>query len=116
MLALDPAAMGATSLTRHSPAIIRFMTGWIIWALQGIWVRIIPNGFIRPAWKSANDVMLACFETQYLGDEPKAVYLDGSKRADSSIESRDETKQRALWEDTVKMVGLKGGDTPLAKL
>lgn len=106
--------MGGTALTKHSPPFIRFLTGWVIWALQGISVRISPNGMMRPTWKSANDLIMACFDTGYLGQEPKAVYLDGSAKVESSIESRDETKQQALWADSVRLVGLKDGDTALA--
>jgi len=115
VLALDPGAM-STTLSKRGPLFILFLTRWVLWAFQGISVRIAPNGPMRPTWKSANDLLLACFDTEYLGQEPKAVYLGGSAKADSSIESRDETKQRSLWTDTVKMVGLKGVDTSLATL
>lgn len=108
--------MGGTHLTKTSPPFIRFLTGYLVWALQGIAVRISPNGLMRPPWKSANDLLLACFDVGYLGQQPTAVYLDGSAKAESSIESIDERKQKALWADSVRLVGLKDGETALASL
>lgn len=106
----------STSLARRSPPFILFLTQWALWAIQNILVRISPNGLARPPWKSANDLLLACFDTKYLGEEPKAVYLGGSAKAESSVESRDATKQRSLWADSVRIVGIDDADTVLASL
>ncbi len=43
-------------------------------------------------------------DTKYLGVSGK--YFDGFKEIPSSVESRDESKARAVWEQTTKLVGL----------
>ena len=74
---------------------------------------IWPNGYFRTRAKSAHDVLAACFdEGGVLGTHPKGVYLNGSDVAGTSPESRDEGKQRRLWEASIEMVGLKGGEMP----
>jgi hypothetical protein len=101
--------MGNTSLTKRSPWFVRLLTGWLMWAFQGLAVRISPNGALRPAWKSAGDLLLACFDRGYAGE--KAVYLDGSVRGEASEEARDGEKQRVLWEGSGRLVGVREGET-----
>jgi len=56
-----------------------------------------PNGALRSYAKSADDFHLASFEHKELEDiQNTAIYLDGSQRATSSRESRDEEKQAVL--------------------
>lgn len=69
--------------------------------------------FFRSPKKSAGDVLWACFDEKTLGEYPKAVFLDGSKNAEISKESKDVEKQRALWVDNLKLAGIKDGDTVL---
>lgn len=109
-VSLDPGAMGTTSLTRRSPLLIRLVTDWGLWAVQGLAVRMSPNGMFRPTWKSADDLLLACFDVDVLGKYPKAVYLGGSVRAESSKESQDVQKQNRLWVDSLKLAGIEDGD------
>jgi hypothetical protein len=58
-------------------------------------------------------VILACFDEGTLGEHPKAVFLDGSQKAESSKESRDLEKHKALWADSLKLAAIKDGDTVL---
>lgn len=105
--------MGGTSLTRTSPLLIQFVTRVVVVLIQDIYVYFIPNGFMRPPWKSAADLVLAAFDEKKLGSHPKAVYLDGSKKATPSVESQDEAKQKQLWTETLKLARLRDGDTVL---
>jgi|SRR5450432_423323 hypothetical protein len=112
-VSIDPAAMGGTGLTLKSPPFIRFLTQYVVPALQGISVMVAPNGPMRPTSKSAEDVLRACFDTESLGEHPKALFLDGSAISDSSKESHDVAKQKMLWTDSLKLAGIKEGDTVL---
>lgn len=105
--------MGGTSLTKASPLFILFLTMVLLPLMQDIYVWFIPNGFMRPPWKSAKDLMLAAFDEENLGKHPRAVYLNGSEKSTSSAESRDEKKQKKLWEETVKLARLRESDTVL---
>lgn len=107
--------MGGTGITRLSDGIIRFLTQVVIPLLQEIFILFQPNGMLRPARKSGADLLLACFDESYLGEYPKAVYLDGSARAEPSVESRDEKKQRQLWVDSVKLARVRDGETVLKR-
>ncbi|CZS97695.1 related to dehydrogenase/reductase [Rhynchosporium agropyri] len=113
ILSMDPGAMGGTGITKRSPLFIRFITGWLIPLFQHVAVWLSPNGFLRPTWKSAQDLMLASFDENYLGKHPKAVYLNGSVNAESSAESRDEEKQKQLWTESVKLAMIRDGETAL---
>ncbi|KAK0113493.1 hypothetical protein ONS96_014357 [Cadophora gregata f. sp. sojae] len=113
VLSMDPGAMGGTGIAKRAPLLIRFITQVMIPLLQRISVYFSPNGSIRPTWKSAQDLMLASFDEKYLGVRPKAVYLNGSAKAESSIESRDEEKQRQLWEESLKLAMIRDGETVL---
>lgn len=105
--------MGGTGLTKTSPLFIRFLTLILLPLMQGISVWLSPNGFMRPPWKSAADLMLASFDEKYLGQHPKAVYLDGSEKATPAAEARDEKKQKQLWEESIKIARVRDGDTVL---
>lgn len=81
--------------------------------MQDIAVWFNPNGFMRPTWKSATDLMLASFDEKKLGQHPKAVYLNGSEKDTPAAEARDEAKQKQLWEETLKLARVRDGDTIL---
>ncbi|CZR56267.1 related to dehydrogenase/reductase [Phialocephala subalpina] len=113
VVSMDPAAMGGTGITRTSPFLIRFLLRNLIPLIQEIAVWFNPNGFMRPPWKSAADLMLASFDEKKLGQHPKAVYLDGSENATPSVEARDEMKQKKLWDESLKLARIRDGDTVL---
>lgn len=105
--------MGGAELTKRGSAASKFLWGYIMPAVQSMAVHFWPNGVLRTNVKSAEDVLKACFDTKTIGEYPKAVFLNGSEKANSSLESRDEKKQKTLWVDSLKLVGLKEGDTVL---
>lgn len=74
-----------------------------------------PDGSLRTRGKAARDILNACFEIDKTLMEkwPGGTYLNGDKRKLSSVESRDEVKQRELWEGSLKLVGLLERDTAL---
>lgn len=82
--------------------------------LAAISLRWSQNGDFRTTTKSAGDVLRAAFDTQDLGEHPKAVYLNGTEPFESSAESKDQTKQETLWRDSVKYTGLAPEETALA--
>jgi hypothetical protein len=53
-------------------------------------------GFFGRRGSSAGDVLWACFDEGALGEFPKAVFLDGRRRVESSEESRNVEKQKKL--------------------
>lgn len=114
-LAVDPGGVFSTDIMREqgwilrSPLrkLLRFMTPFMQW--------IAPNGALRTAEKAARDILNASFEVDgtVVGRWPKGLYLNGDVRKVSSDESRDEVKQRELWEGSLKLVGLLEEDTAL---
>jgi hypothetical protein len=113
VISLDPGTMAGTGIARSSPLYIRILMSYILVAIQYIMVSFSPNGMMRGPKKSADDLLLACFDEKELGEYPKSVYLTGSKKIDSSVESRDEEKQRRLWKDSLKLARIKDGETAL---
>lgn len=80
-------------------------------------VRLWPNGMFRTVQKSAGDVQNAALnlEDPDLGEYPKGSYLNGSERAESSVESKDQTKQNELWELSFKYTNLDEKETVLGQ-
>lgn len=72
-----------------------------------------PHGSYRTTWKSAGDLLAASFDEKEHGRHPQGLYLDGSRKAKAAREAMDEQKQKALWMASLKMAGLKDGDTTL---
>ena len=72
-----------------------------------------PNGWFRTRQKSAKDVFYASFDEKTLGMHPKAMYLNGSVKAQSSPETMNAEKQRRLWRESVQMTALKQEETVL---
>jgi len=112
VISVDPGGM-ATRLSRRGPLWILFITRILMPALEAIISLFTLNGFLRTTMKSGGDVLKACFDEETLGEYPKAVYLDGIRRAESSKESMDVEKQKALWADSLKLAAIKDGDTVL---
>ncbi|KAI0133367.1 NAD(P)-binding protein [Hypoxylon sp. NC0597] len=115
VLGLDPAAM-ISGLTRRSNWFIRVvLLQFIGGVLAPILTWLSPNGDLRTTWKSAGDVIHACFDTDGgLGEHPNGVYLNGSLIADVGPEAKDETKCRRLWKESLEYAQIKEGDTVLA--
>lgn len=115
ILGVDPGSM-ATSMARRAPLGLRLLDNYVLPVLAPLAVRLSPNGMIRTPVKSAGDIISAAFDTEKLGEYPKAVYMGGSERADTYQETQDRGKQKALWEDSWKYVHLSAEGTVLKDL
>lgn len=112
ILSLDPAAVGGTAITRRGNLTVRFFV-LLIRLLQPLFVHFWPNGPLRTPQKTARDMHYVSFDEETLGKHPKALYVDGTRIASTSSESRDEKKQGLLWEGSLRIAGVKEGDTVL---
>lgn len=70
-----------------------------------------PNGYFRKISKSAADIYNASFDETTWGKHPKSLYLDGNVPSGSSPETRDESKQKRLWDYSVQLTGIKANET-----
>ena len=82
--------------------------------LAPILVYLQPNGSLRTPTKSAADLLRASFDEEALGKHPKALYLNGFEVGTVTPEAKGEKKQRDLWEVSVRIAGIKEGDTMLS--
>ncbi|KAG8529416.1 uncharacterized protein KY384_006053 [Bacidia gigantensis] len=64
-------------------------------------------------YNAATDVLEASFDEAKIGKYPKAIYLNGNAKVQSSPETRDEQKQRLLWSESVKLAGIQQEETVL---
>ena len=107
--------MTDTDLFRDSPLFLRIALSWLVAPLTPLLNWIWPNGYFRTRAKSAHDLLVACFdENGVLGKYPETAYLNGNELAATSPETRDEAKQKRLWDASVEISGLKDEETPLA--
>ena len=113
ILAVDPGGMPNTSIGRDSPVSVRAFI-WVLKYIMGFILFFFPKLPLRTTEQSASDLYYASFDERDLGKLPKAVNLNGHVKEVTSEESRDEEKQRQLWEESVKLAGLKSGDTLLS--
>ncbi|KAK4211991.1 hypothetical protein QBC37DRAFT_425757 [Rhypophila decipiens] len=110
VLGVDPGLM-PSSFTRQAPWIISVVLFKFVYPAIG-W--LYPSGSVRPTSRSAADVLEAAFGSPADGKASlKGLYLNDKLPFETSAESRDETEQRKLWAETVKLAGLKEGDTIL---
>ncbi|KAI1084622.1 NAD(P)-binding protein [Whalleya microplaca] len=112
VLSVDPGAM-PSSLTRRGTWFLRVLIPILMQLLAPIMTWWSPNGDVRTTWKSAGDVVRACFDTKDLGQYPNGVYLNGSAVADISPEAKDKEKTTLLWRESLRYAGVKEGDTIL---
>ena len=113
IMALDPGAMPGTGISRDAPFTIR-ATIRVLRLMLGFINYFFPNAPFRSPKRSAGDLLHASLDEEEIGARPKAVNLNGRVRENTSAESRDEAKWKKLWEGSVKLAGLKKGDTVLA--
>jgi NAD(P)-dependent dehydrogenase (short-subunit alcohol dehydrogenase family) len=112
ILSLDPAAVGGTGITRRGPLQVR-VSMTLLKLLQPLFVYFWPNGPLRTPAKAARDMLYVSFNEKTLGEHPKALYVDGTVISNTSPESRNEEKQKLLWEGSLRIAGVKEGDTVL---
>jgi len=75
--------------------------------------RLQANPVLRTTSKSAEDALRACFDTETLGERPRALYLDGTVERETGAEARDQVKRTRLWKDSTEYAQLHDGDTIL---
>ncbi|KAF2853762.1 NAD(P)-binding protein [Plenodomus tracheiphilus IPT5] len=112
VLGVDPGGM-PSGLARRGGFLLASMGKAVLPLIVRIALQFFPNGPLRTTQKSAGDVLRAAFDVSTLGEQPKAVYLDGTNPFESSAEARDEKKQDMLWRDSVGYVGLQPTQTVL---
>ncbi|KAI1762278.1 putative short-chain dehydrogenase [Hypoxylon sp. FL1150] len=95
---------------RLAPWFIRVLLFKIIYPLIQYWN---PNGPVRPTSRSAGDVLEAAFAVGEGGNPPKDKYVDGRTPLETSEESHDAAKRDVVWKETVRLAGLKDGETIL---
>ncbi|KAI5866713.1 putative short-chain dehydrogenase [Durotheca rogersii] len=110
VLGVDPGTM-ISGLQRLASWVIRVLIFKIIYPIL---LYLNPhNGPVRPPSRSASDVLEAAFGVGEGGELPKDRYFDGRAPLQTSEESRDLAKRKLVWEETVKLAGLKEGETVL---
>jgi NAD(P)-dependent dehydrogenase (short-subunit alcohol dehydrogenase family) len=113
ILGVDPGTM-STGLQRQASWFIRVFIFQFLYPLLA-WLK--PPGPARSTEQSASDVLQAAFDSNdVLGEYPKDVYMDGTKRVEPSTESQDVKKRALVWKQTVEMADLKQNDTILTNL
>lgn len=111
VIGLDPGGMSSDILRRGS-FVRRVVTMKVaVPVLAAVLVRLSANAAVRPTWKSAADVVRACFEIEAPG---RALYLNGTEELETARDARDAGKRRALWSYGLEAAGIGGGDTALA--
>ncbi|KAI5919910.1 putative short-chain dehydrogenase [Camillea tinctor] len=111
VLGVDPGTM-ISGLQRLASWGIRVLLFKIIYPIV-LWLN--PNGPVRPTSRSAGDTLEAAFGVVGEGGEPpKDKYFDGRTPLETSVESRDAAKRELVWRETVKLAGLKEGETVLS--
>ncbi|KAK9423234.1 putative Ketoreductase (KR) domain-containing protein [Seiridium unicorne] len=111
LLGVDPGGM-ITSMTRYAPWVIRVLVAKVIYPAL-LYINS-NNGVVRPTSRSAGDILEAAFRSGEEGQLPKDKYYDGREPLETSEESRDEAKRKLVWEETVKLAGLREGETVLS--
>ncbi|KAI0479231.1 putative short-chain dehydrogenase [Xylariaceae sp. FL0804] len=112
VVGVDPGAM-RSGMQRHAGWFIRVLVFGIIYRFL-VWLNPY-NGAVRPTSRSAGDVLQAAFTAGEDGVPPKDRYFDGRTPLETSEESRDPVKREMVWRETVRLSGLKEGETVLTK-
>ncbi|KYK58641.1 hypothetical protein DCS_05658 [Drechmeria coniospora] len=111
VLGLDPGGM-PSDISRRGPFMVRAVTMKILVPLAApVMAKFSPNGVLRPTWKSAADVIRACFEIE--PPKGKALYLNGTDELETAKDARDAKKRQVLWKYGLEAAGIKAGDTVL---
>lgn len=102
-----------TSFGRRAGFLIGVVATRIIMpVLSEISVRFSPNGMLRPSWKSAADIIRACFEIE--AHKGEALHLDGTASIQIAQDAKNEAKRKELWEYGLEAAKIEEGDTVLA--
>ncbi|POS75477.1 hypothetical protein DHEL01_v206131 [Diaporthe helianthi] len=113
VLGVDPGAM-PTGIVRLASFFIRVVVFQVILPLM-LFLGL-GGDMVRAPSRSAGDVLEAAFGAVGEGGElPRDLYFDGRKPFETAEESRDARKRAIVWGESVKLAGLREGDTVLEK-
>ncbi|MCJ1356240.1 MAG: hypothetical protein MMC33_006234 [Icmadophila ericetorum] len=112
-LSLDPGGMTTAGLFRDWSPVRKFLLLGIVTVLVRVMMYFSPNGVFRTTEKSANDLLNACFDETKFGKHPQGVNINGSEVKLTSLDSRDEAKQRKLWQGTLRLLKMDEAETAL---
>ncbi|KAL1641000.1 hypothetical protein SLS58_006442 [Diplodia intermedia] len=113
MLAVNPGAMiHSNMLNKLDNPVMKYAVGPIAAGVFRAVQYFNPDGIMRTVERSAADVQKAAFsfDDPLLGSHPKGLYFDGAKIVKAAEDSFDETKQKELWDFSVKLAGLSEDD------
>jgi NAD(P)-dependent dehydrogenase (short-subunit alcohol dehydrogenase family) len=107
--AMCPGLMLGTGLARNAGWLFNFIHVYILPWLSPIFSYFM--GAERVATPDESGKYLATLATSDKFDGVTGKYVRKLKCIESSLESYDEQKQRVLWEESIKLVGLKQDET-----
>ncbi|KAK7959848.1 NAD(P)-binding domain protein [Apiospora aurea] len=116
VVGVDPGVM-STGMQRLAPWVIRVLIFKILYPLIQL---VSPNMGPRPTSRAADEALDAALGDGAPGDDgdevklPKDGYFYERAAMETSEESRDVKKRALVWRETVKLTGLKKGETALA--
>lgn len=113
---IDPGLVNTGIVRRSGSWFLRvILWQFLLPAIGAILVCILPNGPLRPARKSAKDIVAAALKSSHapLSARPKGLYLNGSELGSRNPEAKDPAKGAMLWRDTIRYTQLEDGETCL---
>jgi hypothetical protein len=116
ILGIDPGAVSSGIVRRSGSWFLRVILWRFLLPVSAhILVHFFPNGPLRPAKKSASDIIAAALKNgpPPLSARPKGLYLNGSELGARNPESKDPAKGAMLWRDTLRYTQLEDGETCL---
>ncbi|OOG00732.1 hypothetical protein ASPCADRAFT_125746 [Aspergillus carbonarius ITEM 5010] len=110
VVGIDPGTM-STGIVRHASWFVQTVLHGIVIAnvARGLALLGYRNAVVRTPEISARDVLDAGMNPKWRGGD----YLDGMEIGRVSEEARDEEKRALVWRESVRLVGLREGETGL---
>ncbi len=112
--AWEPGLVPGSGLAREYPAALRFVWDWVMPPLARVMTSFVPS--INPASKSGHALARVVLDPSL--ERISGRYFPSHSRwreAPSSDESYDAERARDLWEESVRMTGLRPEDSALAR-
>ncbi|KAF2477175.1 uncharacterized protein BDR25DRAFT_339170 [Lindgomyces ingoldianus] len=116
VLGIDPGLVNTGIVRRSGSWFLRVLLWqFLLPAVAAILVYFFPNGPLRPARKSASDIITAALKggPSPLSARPKGLYLNGSELGARNPEAKDPAKGAMLWRDTLRYTQLEDRETCL---
>ncbi|KAF2703703.1 NAD(P)-binding protein [Pleomassaria siparia CBS 279.74] len=116
VLGIDPGLVNTGIVRRSGSWFLRVLLWQLLLpAMAIVLIFLFPNGPLRPARKSASDIVAAALGNgpPPLSARPKGLYLNGSELGARNPEARDPAKGAMLWRDTLRYTQLGDRETCL---